>query len=392
MKKIEEKVAISGDGAELIQSYLNELNMKLLAAGITESYSIVMEAETLFISEINELNKKTKVTVYEVQKIIEKHGTPDEIVQRYKQASEAQMDEEFYSMDFGARELIKRSTNLNSDLKKLKNASFHGLGLITLILPPILLTLALIHLNQYEGNFIVFVTFLEIVKISDDRAITFIILGSILFSVQEITTGLRGKLFISLRNTIRLRTYNRSIIFTGALASFWLTRIPREYVFNPFTRKRDIEVDLPYTESILTAWIVLFIITEIIIFARDHLSTLYPLQPRFTPYQRFLKIHYILVILAIIILTIFTGDPSRNTLIIAMSLGVVATLLTYSKNYNPGPRFYFSIQLIPMMGLLNQSIARYFMYGEAILILIIILIKYRKEIKTKTKHILDVVS
>lgn len=36
MKRIDEKVAISGDGAELIQSYLNELNMKLLAAGITE--------------------------------------------------------------------------------------------------------------------------------------------------------------------------------------------------------------------------------------------------------------------------------------------------------------------------------------------------------------------
>ena len=54
MKRIDEKVAISGDGAELVQSYLNELNMKLLAVGIVESYSIVTEAETLIISAIDE--------------------------------------------------------------------------------------------------------------------------------------------------------------------------------------------------------------------------------------------------------------------------------------------------------------------------------------------------
>lgn len=392
MKRIDEKVAISGDGAELIQSYLNELNMKLLAAGITESYSIVMEAETLFISEINELNKKTKVTIYEVQKIIEKHGTPDEIVQRYKQASEAQMDEEFYSMDLEARELIKRSTNFKSDISKLKSVIFHSLGLLTLFLPPILLTLALIHLNQYEGNFIVFVTLLEIVRISDDRAIAFTIVGSILFTVQEFTTGFRGKLFISLRNTIRTRTYNRSIIFAGALASFWIMRIPRAHEFNPITSKRDLEVDLPYSESILIVWIVFFIISELIVLSRDHLSSLYPLQPRFAPYQRFIKIHYIFLFFAIIMLTISTGNDSENIVRIAMIFGVIATLLTFSKNYNPGLRFYYATQLIPMIGLLRYSIARYFMYGEAILILVIILRKYRSEIKVKTKDIVDLVS
>ncbi|MFV2015201.1 MAG: hypothetical protein ACC656_07235, partial [Candidatus Heimdallarchaeota archaeon] len=171
MKRIDEKVAISGDGAEVIQSYLNELNMKLLAAGITESYSIVMEAETLFVSAINELNKTTKVTVYEVQKIIEKHGTPDEIVKRYKQASEAEMEEEFYSMDPMAKELIKRSTNLNSDFEKLKETTYHGLGLTSLVLPPIMFALALVHLNQYQGNFILFTTLLEILSISDNQSI-----------------------------------------------------------------------------------------------------------------------------------------------------------------------------------------------------------------------------
>lgn len=392
MKRIDEKVAISGDGAELIQSYLNELNMKLLAAGITESYSIVMEAETLFISEINELNKKTKVTVYEVQKIIEKHGTPDEIVQRYKQASEAQMDEEFYSMDFGARELIKRSTNIKSDVHKLTSFILHGLGLITLFLPPLLLTIALIHLNQYEGNFLLFVTVLEIVSISDDRAIAFAVVGLVLFAIQEITTGYRGKLFISLRNTIRIRTYNRSIIFAGAIASFWIMRVPRALIFNPATLKRDLEIALPYSEDILTVWIVLFVISEIIILSRDHISSLYPLQPRFTPYQRVIKIHYIFLFLAVILLTISTGNDNENILRIAMIFGVIATLLTYSKYYNPGLRFYFVAQIIPMIGLLKQSNARYFMYGEAILILLIISIKYRNEIKMKTKNIVDLVS
>lgn len=392
MKRIDEKVAISGDGAELIQSYLNELNMKLLAAGITESYSVVMEAETLFISEINELNKKTKVTVFEVQKIIEKHGTPDEIVKRYTQASEALMDEEFYSMDPQTKELIKRSTNLNSDLQKMKGSIFHIFGLLMLVLPPVLFGLALIHLNQYEGNFILFVTLLDITHISDDQAIVFVIVGSILFMLEEYITGMQGKLFVSLRNTIRVRTFNRTMISVGAFASYCITRLPRSHLFNPVTYNYDREHPLPYSEDILIVWIIFFILTESGILVRDHVSSLYPLQPRFVPYQRFLKIHYILMSIAVILTVIYTGNSNGNILLSAMVFGLLAILFTMSSKFNPGPRFYFIGQIIPMLGVLNYNESRFFMYVQPLIISLILSLKYRKDIKLKTKEIIDVLS
>ncbi len=392
MKRIDEKVAISGDGAELIQSYLNELNMKLLAVGITESYSIVMEAETLFISAINELNQTTKVTIYEVQKIIEKHGTPDEIVKRYKQTSEALLDEEFYSMDPKSRELVKRPSTLNSDIKKLKEIIFHTLGLLTLILPTILLTLALIQLNQYEDDFTVFLIILEMVDMTDGQTIAFLIVGSILFLVGEIVTGIQGKLVISLRNTIRIRTFNRSILFIGAFASLSIKLLPRINAYNAKIRNYENVFDAPYTENILTIWIVLFIITELLILTRDHISSLYPLQPRFTPFEYYLKIHYILLFVSVTLFLAYVNNQSIVILIIAMILIGISTITTISDKYHPGPKFYFTLQIIPMLAVMNTSIARNFIYGEAILIFLVIYMKYRNEIKLKTEHILKSVS
>ncbi|MHA2029220.1 MAG: hypothetical protein ACW99Q_07505, partial [Candidatus Kariarchaeaceae archaeon] len=215
MKKIEEKVAISGDGAELIQKYLNELNMKLLAAGIVESYSIVMEAETLFISAINELNKTTKVTVYEVQKIIEKHGTPDEIVKRYKNAEEAELEDQFHAMDMSSKHLIKRKSNVKSeweniDWEKLKNITLSGLGIILSILPLVLLLRVLAHLSLDEENFALYSDLSYIIGINNSQAGNFMVLSGFLFIAHEAYTSKTGTLFISLRNSIRARTAYRT--------------------------------------------------------------------------------------------------------------------------------------------------------------------------------------
>jgi hypothetical protein len=387
MKRIDEKVDISGDGAELIQKYLNELNMKLLAAGITESYSIVMEAETLFISEINDLNKKSKVTIFEIQKIIEKHGTPDEIVKRYKKATEAEMEEEFFSIDPTSRELIRRSTNLNSDIEKLKNNIYYGFGIITLVLPPILLTLSLIHLNQYEGSFIVFTFLLDVFSITDDQAIGFVVLSLSFILFQEIYTGRTGKLYISMRNTIRFRTLNRAILLGGAFASFMILRIHQTAVYlsdnsdaDRFRVLSNIKgYVIPYSKDILEIWIISFIILEIVILVRDHVSSLYPLQPRFTPYMSYLKVHYILWLTAVGFFLLSVRTINQIALSWSILFMLMATLVTSQKGYSPGIRFYVVMQLIPLLSVLMFEAFWIYIYIEFLLITAIVSWKYRVE-------------
>ncbi|MHA2276114.1 MAG: hypothetical protein ACXAC2_10120, partial [Candidatus Kariarchaeaceae archaeon] len=334
MKKIEEKVAISGDGAELIQKYLNELNMKLLAAGIVESYSIVMEAETLFISAINELNKTTKVTVYEVQKIIEKHGTPDEIVKRYKNAEEAELEDQFHAMDMSSKHLIKRKSNVKSeweniDWEKLKNITLSGLGIILSILPLVLLLRVLAHLSLDEENFALYSDLSYIIGINNSQAGNFMVLSGFLFIAHEAYTSKTGTLFISLRNSIRARTAYRTIVTTGAMISVYLSIL-----------RGMKDLDLPYQENLMEYWIGLFFVTEITIIIRDHILLYYPLQPIFPPFTNYVRIPYLFLVCSIV-LSIFALGGNNETLLVFSTITMfVAAITAVSKEYDLGPRFY----------------------------------------------------
>ncbi|OLS24278.1 MAG: hypothetical protein HeimC2_23430 [Candidatus Heimdallarchaeota archaeon LC_2] len=385
MKRIDEKVAISGDGAELIQSYLNELNMKLLAVGITESYSIVMEAETLFISDINELNKTTKVTVFEVQKIIEKHGTPDEIVTRYLKASEAEREDAFYAMDPGTKELIKRNSNPNVDFVNLKNIIYKYLGIAFLLIPPILLFPALLQLNQYRDDFVIIKWFLELFSISNNKIQPFIVFGFLLIIVHEILTSYTGKLFLSLRNTIRIRTLNRSIIAAGAFSSYFVKQL--------FDRDPYFDADyLNYNQTTFNLWLFAFFITEITILSRDHLGSFYPLQPRFTPYEYFIKLPYILFFISVILFVPVLSDRNITLVYLCLSTVILTTLISGKKKYNMSLRFYSILMLIPMITTIGYRESRPFIYLELILILLINFRKYINEIRKNIKQLINLIN
>ncbi|MFV2015303.1 MAG: hypothetical protein ACC656_07745, partial [Candidatus Heimdallarchaeota archaeon] len=250
----------------------------------------------------------------------------------------------------------------------------------------ILFLLALVHLNQYQGNFILFTTLIDILSISYNQSIGFIVLGSLLFLTHEILTSRKGKLFISLRNTIRIRTLNRSILAAGAFSSYFILRIQRN------SEGRDIiGAQIPYDESILYIWIFLFIMLEMVILARDHVSTFYPLQPRFNRIENFLKIHYLILFGAILLF--FASIPENNftTLFLALILTITATLLTLSIKYNPSLRYYFILQLIPMITVLMYSQIAFVMYLEFFFIVSVNYIKYHSHLKLHWKTLMDLI-
>lgn len=361
MSAIEEKVDISADGAEVINRYLNELNTKLIQIGISDAYTIVSEAEMLFINAVQDLNKTTKLTVEEIERIIKRHGTVDEIIVRYK-ISQLELDENNLNADPSSTHLIRRTSNISENLNIIKKQFSRFIGFSLTFIPVILLSYALIQLNQHDDHIPFLTLILDSTNLQEETVTTLITISLILFTFHELLTARTGKLFFTVENTMKLRTAVRAIVMLGAFSSLLLKVIAEE-------------PNLP--NRIIVFWVISFVFVELLVMARDHLPYLYPLQPNFTSIITFIKIQYLLIYSALILsiiagITNITTSSKYNLLLIIFLLLLTATLLTIRRNYEVGLRFYALTIMIPATTtLIVGDISRYMLYFQFLLVITI---------------------
>lgn len=379
MSAIEEKVALSADGAELVNRYLNELNKKLVHIGITDVYTIVSEAEIFFINEIQALNKETKVTVQEIEDIIKRHGTADEIIIRYK-ISQVELNEKNLNADPMSTQLMKRESNMRDDFDSFRKQVSAIIGYSLTVLPIVFLSLAMLQLNQHQGNigFLGFV--LDHLQVKESTATRIIVFSLVIFTIHEVITAKTGRLFFTVQNTIRARTAVRGILLLGAFSSVLA------YEFEDI---------VTFSDRMIIIWFVGLTYVELLSMIRDHVPYLYPLEPEFPSLLNFIKIQYLLLFISLTLVTLVgTFDTLRreNLLIASFVILMIATILTSFNKYSVGVRFYsFSIMIPAVSTLIVGNISRTMLLLQIIAVSLIVLYKnhsYVTRSLSKTKLIL----
>ncbi len=321
---IDDKLPISGDAAETLAAYLEELNIKLLRAGVENSYSISTETEGAILDSLKNLGITSKLTVDDVLIVLNKQGSPDKIVQDHMELNDIQYPDTYsdtfkFKIDPTSRELPKREGTFKIGVRQILGRIF--------VLTPIVL--------------ILFAIFLLLIP-SDEGGITFMILSVLAFSGHEIYTGLKGKLFETFSVTIKFRSVYRSLLFAGAFIAFSI---------NALVGYLTVDFDPNYDNNFHYLWIVMLCIVEAIVFTRDHTYGFHPIEPEFRPLVRFLTLPYLLLGLSIMIMLVgFSVYSDLYEIEVYSLIAILATLSTSVKKFKGSLRFYlvaFSVVFIP---------------------------------------------
>ncbi len=146
---IEGKVPIAADAAELIIAYLDELSIKLVQAGVKNSYLIVADVESMIIEALKKQGKTTKLGNEEVLKILnDEFDDPDEFIKIYL----ADMNPEIlaekvdrFLLDPNQRRLVRRPKPASQTAQETDKSYFMTiLSLIAYLAPLIIIFIAIV--------------------------------------------------------------------------------------------------------------------------------------------------------------------------------------------------------------------------------------------------------
>lgn len=319
--KIETKTKIAADAAITVNAYLEELTARLATSGIENAFSIVSDTQEIIIDILNKVGSPTKLgTDTCMQLIHEEFGTPDEFVQQYIQdhnltKSFPRGNDSKLLMKRPRAERIIKSKKVKQKRRNIGLTSFikNLVGYTFLLIPLVLISSALL-IRLVEGR--------PAYNSWQGEIFTLLVISAVFFTTNELYSGLGGKLIISKGKTILLRH-----LFRGALLSHLLLAL--HAVFSGYY--------FYYSED--AAWIFFFILlfTEIIIFFRDHVTGLYPLEPEFRKWIRFFTPPYLLLLTAILF---FPGIGSEEADFPIFFITLIISIWIRRKKYKVSPRFY----------------------------------------------------
>ncbi|MHA2249952.1 MAG: hypothetical protein ACXAD7_06300 [Candidatus Kariarchaeaceae archaeon] len=333
---LDDKLPISGDAAETVAAYLEELNTKLLRVGVDNSYSIVAETENLILDEIRKLDKTTKTTVDEALSILKKQGSPDDIVKNYLELHNLQYPDTYdttFEIDPNTHKLPKREGTFSIGMGQI-------LGRVILSIPIFFIVLALLNLEEGESE-------------------PFLVLSMVTFLTHEIYTGIQGKMFETYAVTLFFRKLYRAMLFSATVLVFSIDRIRSYLVFDWNNNVHENPL----------LWISMLIIVELAVFTRDHTYGFHPIEPDFRPAVRFLTLPYVLMVASLTLMIFhFELFNQEYKMELYLSLSILAVLSTSIMKFRASLRFYFtgvSIVLVPRYALRNGEISNSLYYFQS---------------------------
>ncbi len=372
-ENIEKKIPIAADAAETVTAYLNEINMRLIKAGVEDSYIIVSQIEENILDTLKELGKETKITINEVLDVINSISTPEEFVKEYTRSSE--MSDIYNREDL----IIKQGRDLPKRVKKekikpvIKNpihidslfvAIYKLIFIITILVVPVDI-FSLVH-SLYTFNLLLL-----------GRSLTGLVLINLFYFFNELISAFNGKLLFSVKTSKKIRYTIRGLNLTTLYINIY-TYFNYGRILFYFTHYQNFFIS--YLGQFIIINIIVFIVTELFIFMRDHISGLYPLEPDYKPAIRFITIPYLTVYAGI-----FAMSPDQNVLI-AMFIFYFGYLYGILRNYPLTMRYHVFIWSL----MFNSMVIGYYLPNEYTLLplfnifVVIYLIIYIIRRKTKT--------
>ncbi|MDH5404079.1 MAG: hypothetical protein OEY49_16395, partial [Candidatus Heimdallarchaeota archaeon] len=263
-------IALSGDSAEILSNFLDDLNHKLVKAGIKDAYSIVLETQDIIFNKLRDLNKSTKITNDEVIAVINLMGSSDSLVKEYIKDQDYSKNHNEINISPSSKKLEKRRYHLK------ENSSINLTNIVYLLLNiGLIISYSIAAYNTYLEYY-------------DFVLITIVIPASIFIS-YEIFSAFRGKLIFEYRKSLIFRRMNRLFLFGFAYAYSFIY-IQQMYYF----RNANFLLRHKYFNSeSLIVFILVYLFVEFIIFIRDHLPNLYPLEPILSNPVKYIKIPYL---------------------------------------------------------------------------------------------------
>jgi hypothetical protein len=367
----DDKLPISGDAAETIAAYLEELNFKLLMARVDGAYAIVAETENLILDKMKSLGKSTKATVDDVLEVLKIQGSPDHIVKQHTKMSNIDYYEESKStpIEPSSRKLPQRQGAIPMGMIEIIIKVF--LARLYLFLPILFISLALYNLL-------------------DNQSFPFLIASGVLFLTHEIYTGISGNLVEEYSITLHVRRLYRALLFTGTFLTFSVSRVSRHL-------KADYNYyDHNYLDNHLEVWLILFFMIEFAVLIRDHVANFHPLEPEFQPFIRFFTLPYLVLTFSLVLLLFPFNPISPNfKMQTYLILSISATLVTVIVKFRQSLRFYLtalSVTLVPRIvyGIgeieyepreLNRSNYYIYLTAQIIALLLILYKRYKQLIR-----------
>lgn len=329
--KIETKTKIAADAAITVNAYLEELNERLTANRIESAFSIVSDTQEIIIDILNKVGSPTKLgTDTCMQLIHDELGTPDEFVDQYVQ--DHSLTARIPLSDNDTKILMKRPRirkNSKDEQNEGKNGVFGFLRNILnysfLILPLILISSSLL-IRLEQGRVAYDYSGYEIFVLSS--------FSLLFFTINELYSGFSGKLIATKKTTITLRYLYRGSLISHFILGFHAT-ITRGF---------------RYSED--AAWYFFFaiIFLEILIFLRDHVDGLYPLESEFRKRIRFLTPPYLMLLLVFIIFPYSDDDTDIVITLITVAVGIWIR----RKKYKVSPRFYLVLFTLLFTSLVSE--------------------------------------
>lgn len=366
---IEGKVPIAADAAELVIAYLEELNTKLVQAGVKNSYLIVSDVETMIIEALKRQGKSTKLGNEEVLRIINDEFDNPDLIEKYLADMDPEIHEEKvnrFMVDPNQRRLVRRQTgdkifgNTNET-----GYTFSNIIRLLIVLIPVFIQIIAVILNLASSNTNNYLWMIE--------SHTLTILGAIIFIGIELSTGLRGEMITNVAQSIKVRYAYRGFFMANILLTWeQYIKLNYEYYFWPDTIIH-INSYVASFQSILTTYVILFVLIELMILIRDHVPKFYPLEPEFKLIIRLLTPRYLLAGFGLLIFLLKPTD--WDNVIWGSILVMVGILWATIRNFNVSPRFYvFTISFMLFTTvLLRDDVIYVVAYGVGIYVAYLII-------------------
>lgn len=271
--KIEQtNIPISGDASERMFQFLEQVNFELARRGVKEAFSITSEIENALLEELKQLGKTTKITIDEIEKVLEKFGTPSQIATNYGAPPELQTQslktksrsstahESGLKIEPDARILPRRKIDGEFTIKEILFTNLEqGFALLPLfvLISTILTTTNYLGSKYYNGD------------------PNLPVLPVIIFIVFELYSGIMGRTGFKYSTAVKLRDCFRLTVFGMTLALIWsIMNIQRM----GWEQEQFI--------GLLSYWIFSLLLVEGMVFLRDHMVGLAPLKPEFPKFTR----------------------------------------------------------------------------------------------------------
>lgn len=328
---IESKTKIAADAAITVNAYLEELNERLTANGIESAFSIVSDTQEIIIDILNKVGSTTKLgTDTCMQLIHDELGTPDEFVNQYIQDHNISAKIPFSNNStkiLMKRPRMRKITQVNPQkrINRLNNFIKNIIGYSFLIMPMVLITISLL-IRLSQGRIAYDYSGYEIFVLSS--------ISLLFFTVNEIYSGFSGKLIATKKTTITLR-----YLYRGTLISHFILAIHANVT--GFYR---------YSEDAAWSFFFAIVFSEILIFLRDHVNGLFPLESEFRKKIRFFTPPYLLLLVVILLLPYSNYDVDIVITLITLIIGIWVK----KKNHRVSPRFYIILLTLLFTSLVSE--------------------------------------